>query len=187
MHPIEKKKRAGGGLHWDLTWPRARQWTLDLKFIGSGESVKAILYYISDYITKSQLKIHVTYAALELVVDKLGEYDSEADKLMIHSKRLLQKLGFLKGMGSNIWLFKVENGEYGGADEPQKPQNFVKPSKWPLEWCPYFTTDVSLSTFCQELKYAKGVLLSHKVLLMFNLQLLTSGVGEKDVGIIGHI
>ena len=38
-------------------------------------------------------------------------------------------LGFLKGMGSNIKLFKVENGKYEGADEPQKPQNFVRPSK----------------------------------------------------------
>ena len=39
------------------------------------------------------------------------------------------RLGFSKGMGSNVWTFKVQNGKYGGADEPQKPQNFVRPSK----------------------------------------------------------
>ena len=38
-------------------------------------------------------------------------------------------LGFTKGMASNVWVFKVQNGEYRGADEPPKPQNFVRPSK----------------------------------------------------------
>ena len=31
--------------------------------------------------------------------------------------------------GSNVWLLKIQNGEYGGGDEPPKPQNFVRPSK----------------------------------------------------------
>ncbi|KAG2130945.1 uncharacterized protein EDB93DRAFT_1243197 [Suillus bovinus] len=39
---------------------------MDIKFVGSGASAKAILYYITDYITKSQLKAHVAYAALDL-------------------------------------------------------------------------------------------------------------------------
>jgi len=38
-------------------------------------------------------------------------------------------IGFNKGLGSNVQLFKVQNGEYGGADEPHKLQNFVRPSK----------------------------------------------------------
>jgi hypothetical protein len=67
---------------------------MDIKFIGSGESAKAILYYISDYITKSQLKTHVAFAALELAVTKLGEYDPQADELMVRSKRLLQKCAY---------------------------------------------------------------------------------------------
>jgi hypothetical protein len=41
---------------------------MDIKFIGSGASAKAILYYITDYISKTQLKAHVAYAALELAV-----------------------------------------------------------------------------------------------------------------------
>lgn len=36
---------------------------MDIKFVGSGESAKAILYYITDYISKAQLKAHVAYAA----------------------------------------------------------------------------------------------------------------------------
>ena len=47
--------------------------------------------------------------------------------------------------------------------------------------------DVSPSTFYQELKYAKWVLLSHEVLRMFNPRFFTRGVGGKDEGIIGHI
>ena len=47
---------------------------MGIKFIGSGASAKAILYYITDYITKSQLGAHVAYAALEPAVGKLGEY-----------------------------------------------------------------------------------------------------------------
>ena len=41
---------------------------MDIKFIGSGSTAKAITYYITNYITKSQLKTHVAYAALELSV-----------------------------------------------------------------------------------------------------------------------
>ena len=42
-------------------------------------------------------------------------------------------IGFRKGFGSNVSILKVHNGEYGGADEPQKLQNFVRPSKYVLE------------------------------------------------------
>ncbi|KAJ7110810.1 hypothetical protein C8R43DRAFT_818042, partial [Mycena crocata] len=64
---------------------------MDLKFIGSGPAAKAILYYITDYITKSQLQAHVAYAALELAVNKLGEFDPEEDDLTSRTKKLLQK------------------------------------------------------------------------------------------------
>ncbi|SJL16803.1 uncharacterized protein ARMOST_20332 [Armillaria ostoyae] len=53
---------------------------MDIKFIGSGASTKAVLYYITDYITKSQLKTHIAYAALKLSVKKLGEYDPNEDE-----------------------------------------------------------------------------------------------------------
>jgi uncharacterized protein YuzE len=64
---------------------------MDIKFIGSGASAKAILYYITDYIMKSQLKTHVTYAALELAIAKLGEYNPHDDVLTLRVKSMLQK------------------------------------------------------------------------------------------------
>ncbi|KAJ7079215.1 hypothetical protein C8R43DRAFT_862269, partial [Mycena crocata] len=64
---------------------------MDIKFIGSGPAAKAVLYYITDYITKSQLQAHVAYAALELAVNRLGEYDPESDDLTSRAKTLLQK------------------------------------------------------------------------------------------------
>jgi hypothetical protein len=64
---------------------------MDIKFIGSGSSTKAILYYITDYITKSQLKAHVAYAALDLARRKLSEFDPADDDLTIRAKELIRK------------------------------------------------------------------------------------------------
>ena len=51
-----------------------------------------------------------------------------------YSKKKVQPpVGLGRGMGSNVQLFKVQNGEYKGADEPQNPQNYVRPSKQALE------------------------------------------------------
>ncbi|KAJ7148124.1 hypothetical protein C8R43DRAFT_863583, partial [Mycena crocata] len=73
------------------TMIRAIRCNMDIKFIGSGPAAKAIIYYITDYITKSQLQAHVAYAALEVAVQKLGEYDAEQDDLTSRATRLLQK------------------------------------------------------------------------------------------------
>ncbi|KAK0242410.1 hypothetical protein EDD85DRAFT_918712 [Armillaria nabsnona] len=77
----------------------AVQCNMDIKFIGSGASAKAILYYITDYITKLQLKTHVMYTALELSVKKLGEYDSHEDEItcctytmLSHQELLVQQV-----------------------------------------------------------------------------------------------
>ena len=67
---------------------------MDIKFIGSGPAVKAIIYYITNYITKSQLKTHVAYAALELATKKLGEYNPDDDEITIWAKKLLQKCAY---------------------------------------------------------------------------------------------
>ena len=62
--------------------------------IGSGAAAKAIIYYITNYITKSQLKTHVAFAALKLSVKKLGEYDPTEDKLTMQAKCMLQKCAY---------------------------------------------------------------------------------------------
>ncbi|KAJ7818006.1 hypothetical protein B0H14DRAFT_2271181, partial [Mycena olivaceomarginata] len=64
---------------------------MDIKFICSGPAAQAILYYITDYITKTQLQAHVAYAALELAVGKLGEYDPNIDEYTVRARWLLQK------------------------------------------------------------------------------------------------
>ncbi|KAJ3880111.1 hypothetical protein F5051DRAFT_302377, partial [Lentinula edodes] len=73
---------------------RAIRCNMDIKFIGSGASAKAVLYYITNYITKSQLKAHVAYAALERAVVKLGTNTSDDTPLILRSKKLLQKCAY---------------------------------------------------------------------------------------------
>ncbi|KAJ7687339.1 hypothetical protein B0H14DRAFT_2308036, partial [Mycena olivaceomarginata] len=67
---------------------------MDIKFIGSGASAKGILYYITDYITKSQLKTHVAFSMLELAVKKLGEYNPCEDVPTVRAKKLHQKCAY---------------------------------------------------------------------------------------------
>ncbi|KAJ3967155.1 hypothetical protein EV361DRAFT_1010152, partial [Lentinula raphanica] len=67
---------------------------IDIKFIGSGASAKAVMYYITDYITKSQLKAHVAYAALELAVKRLEPSVEEDDPLTVKAKKLLQRCAY---------------------------------------------------------------------------------------------
>jgi len=80
--------------NFNATILEAMRCNMDIKFIGSGPSAKAILYYITDYITKSQLKTHVAFAALELAICKLGEYDPDSDDYTVRAKRLLQKCAY---------------------------------------------------------------------------------------------
>jgi hypothetical protein len=77
--------------NFNTTMLEAIRCNMDIKFIGSGESAKAILYYITDYITKSDLKTHIAFAALELAVKKLGEFDPNADEATTRAKQMLQK------------------------------------------------------------------------------------------------
>ncbi|KAG2135283.1 hypothetical protein DEU56DRAFT_871714 [Suillus clintonianus] len=77
--------------NFNKTMMEAVRCNMDIKFIGSGASAKAILYYITDYITKSQLKAHVAYAALDLAQRKLSEYDPADDELVQRAKELIRK------------------------------------------------------------------------------------------------
>lgn len=53
-----------------------------------------VLYYITDYITKTQLTVHVAYVALNLAVHKLGEPDDAEDNYKSRAKHLLQKCAY---------------------------------------------------------------------------------------------
>ncbi|KAF4617233.1 hypothetical protein D9613_005788 [Agrocybe pediades] len=68
---------------------------MDIQFMGTGASAKAVIYYITDYISKSQLKAHVAYSTLELALKKLQETDNpNDDDQTVRAKRLLQKCVF---------------------------------------------------------------------------------------------
>ena len=67
---------------------------MDLKFLASGDDAKAVIFYITDYITKTQLSAHVAYAALEIAIKRLGEFNPSETERMTHAKRLLQKCAF---------------------------------------------------------------------------------------------
>ena len=58
---------------------------MDIKFIGSGEAAQALVYYITDYITKSSVPVHVGLGALSYAIKKtneiLDELASDASKL----------------------------------------------------------------------------------------------------------
>ncbi|THU92913.1 hypothetical protein K435DRAFT_588583, partial [Dendrothele bispora CBS 962.96] len=73
---------------------KAVRCNMDIKFIGSGASAKAISYYITDYITKTQLKAHVAYAALEVAIRKIGNVDDKSDDIAVQGKKVLQKCAF---------------------------------------------------------------------------------------------
>ncbi|KAJ7732241.1 hypothetical protein DFH07DRAFT_688826, partial [Mycena maculata] len=80
--------------NFNATMIEAIRCNMDIKFIGSGASAKGILYYITDYITKSQLKTHVAFAMLELAVKKLGEFNPLLDDRTTRAKKLLQKCAY---------------------------------------------------------------------------------------------
>jgi len=63
----------------------------DIKFMASGDAAKSVLFYITDYITKSQLKSHVSFGALEAALKKLGDHDPTDTDTTLRGKKLLQK------------------------------------------------------------------------------------------------
>ncbi|KAL6298173.1 hypothetical protein BKA93DRAFT_693032, partial [Sparassis latifolia] len=80
--------------NFNATMLEAVRCNMDIKFIGSGEAAKAILYYITSYITKAQLKTHVAFSALELAIKKLENICIDEDDMTVRSKKVLQKCAF---------------------------------------------------------------------------------------------
>lgn len=73
---------------------RTIQCNMDIQFVGSGNSAKAVVYYITDYIAKAQLKTHVAYAALELALKKLDTIEPSVEEATLRAKCLLHKCVF---------------------------------------------------------------------------------------------
>ena len=104
---------------------------MDIQFLSSGPSTKAVIYYITDYITKAQLKTHVAYAALALAVQKLEQIDNQDDQPTIFAKKLLQKCAFsmvaqqeLSGQQVASYLMDLEDHFSSHIFEPLYWTNF---------------------------------------------------------------
>ena len=102
--------------NFNATMLEAIRCNMDIKFIGSGESAKAVLYYITDYITKSDLKTHVAFSALQLAVQKLGENDPTVDEPTIRAKRMLQKCAYAMLSHQELSGQQVASWLVGGGD-----------------------------------------------------------------------
>lgn len=62
------------------------QCNMDIKYVGSGESAKALIYYVTDYITKESLATHVGLGALTYAINRNDVKYSE-DKTSSSSQR----------------------------------------------------------------------------------------------------
>ena len=80
--------------NFNMTMLEAIRCNMDIQFVGSGKSAKAMIYYVTDYITKSQLKTHIAYAALQVAVHKCEQLDDDSKDYVHSSKRLLQKCAY---------------------------------------------------------------------------------------------
>ncbi|KAJ7741070.1 hypothetical protein B0H16DRAFT_1215718, partial [Mycena metata] len=71
---------------------------MDIKYIGSGEAAKALVYYVTDYITKGTLSTHIGLGALEYAIkrnlEKFGpggatSHDNEAVNRSLFTKTIM--------------------------------------------------------------------------------------------------
>ncbi|KAJ7887527.1 hypothetical protein B0H14DRAFT_2337624, partial [Mycena olivaceomarginata] len=53
---------------------------MDIKYIGSGEAAKALIHYVTDYVTKSALATHIGLSAVEYAIKKNGEKFAAVEK-----------------------------------------------------------------------------------------------------------
>jgi hypothetical protein len=51
----------------------------DMRYIGSGEAAKALVYYVTDYITKSELPVHAGLAAVQAAMEKMENQYKDTD------------------------------------------------------------------------------------------------------------
>ena len=64
---------------------------MDLKFMALGDAAKSVLFYVTDYITKTGNRVHISFGALEVVLKKLGDYDPTDMDTELRAKKMLQK------------------------------------------------------------------------------------------------
>lgn len=65
---------------------------MDISFIGSGHMAKALIYYITDYITKNGLPTHVAFSALQLAIQKVKKVSGDTNPDPNRSSEILSQV-----------------------------------------------------------------------------------------------
>ena len=65
---------------------------MDVKFIGSGDAAKAMLYYVTDYITKASLPTHIGLGALTYAIQKTNAKFDGVDEVGMDDRQRLSAL-----------------------------------------------------------------------------------------------
>ncbi|KZT61813.1 hypothetical protein CALCODRAFT_418963, partial [Calocera cornea HHB12733] len=70
---------------------------MDIKFIGSGQGAKALMYYITDYVTKAALPLYEGLAALSHAITVLGTTDVEPEMSDVSRLHLVRVVNSMMG------------------------------------------------------------------------------------------
>ncbi|KIO07243.1 hypothetical protein M404DRAFT_107747, partial [Pisolithus tinctorius Marx 270] len=79
------------------------QCNMDIKFIGSGAAAKELTYYVSDYITKNDLQVHVGLQAIRATIDS-------------HQKHFMNDVESLSSVRKRNLLTKTVNAMMGRCE-----------------------------------------------------------------------
>ena len=95
------------------------QCNMDIKFIGLGPAAKALTYYISDYITKNKLKVHVGLQAIQAAIESHHKHfddDSAFSALMQECNLLTKTVNAMMGRHEishqQVMSYLVGGGDY---------------------------------------------------------------------------
>ena len=100
------------------------QCNMDIKFIGSGPAAKALTYYISDYITKNDLKVHVGLQAIQAAMESHRKRfaDDPTSPASTRERNLLTKtvnamMGRHEISHQQVMSYLVGGGDYYASHE----------------------------------------------------------------------
>lgn len=85
---------------------------MDIKFIWSGGDAKALVYYITDYVTKSNLSFHDTFAIVQNSLDNFYGSLKQNDKLDAIEKSRRLVLRCYNSLASQQELSGVQVASY---------------------------------------------------------------------------
>lgn len=80
--------------NYNATIIEAVRCNMDLKFVTSGKAAKAVTRYITDYVAKTQLKSHISFAALQASLEHVEEHNPDLTDAHLYAKKVLQRCAF---------------------------------------------------------------------------------------------